>query len=161
AALAWELATFHRAGVVHHKIRRDNVYLERDGSACHLAWLGTEPPQRSFELETGWAVESFGHSVDKRTVQAVREGYAVSYCESIAPEILAGQPPSSRSDVFALGATLLCHLLEDVSTFRGLRQLRSSWTSLPIACESRLGELGPILARAVAADPSARFASAV
>jgi hypothetical protein len=159
-ALARELAAFHQAGVVHNKVRRDNVYVEPDGSACHLAWLGTEPPPAAFALDAGWAVEAFGHAVDARAVPAVRERFAVSYCESIAPEILAGHDPTPRSDVFALGATLLFHLTDSVSTFRELRHIRSAWGSAQDVNASRIGELGPILERSVATDPAVRYASA-
>jgi hypothetical protein len=160
-ALAGELAAFHRAGVVHNKIRRDNVYLETDGNACHLAWFGLEPPRTVFAADTGWAVEAFGHAVDKRAVSAIRERFAVSYCESIAPEIFAGQEPTARSDVFALGATLLFHLSEEASTFGELAKIRSTWGAPHTILNPRLGELGPILARSVATDPALRFASAL
>jgi hypothetical protein len=161
AALAGALSVFHRAGVVHNKIRRDNVYVEPDSNACHLAWFGTEPPAIAFTLDVGWAVEAFGHAVDTRAVACVRERFAVSYCESIAPEILAGEAPTPRSDVFALGATLLCHVMKDASTFKELANVRSGWAWMQDTLDPRLGELTPILARSVAADPSARFGSAL
>jgi glycosyltransferase involved in cell wall biosynthesis len=156
-SLCEELAPFHRAGVVHNKIRRDNVYLETDGRGPYLAWLGTEPPRRALRLRAESAIELFGQAVDKRTVAAVRERCAASYCESIAPEVLEGEAATLRSDIFALGATLLFHLHGDVPTLAEVAQVRSSWTAGP---DPRLGELGPILARSVAFDPAARFASA-
>jgi hypothetical protein len=48
-----------------------------------------------------------------------------------------------------------------VSTFGELVNIRSTWASAQALLNPRLGELGPILARSVAADPAFRFASAL
>ena len=105
AQIAETLAELHSAGVVHQDLKPGNVFVTAD-PACPEGWrtwladLGgghaTPLPQTLNVLADFEALEPLSPSDTGRAGSAM-------YC---SPEVLAGEYPTQRSDVFALGVLL-------------------------------------------------------
>jgi serine/threonine protein kinase len=79
------LASIHAAGVIHRDVKPSNVLLDRDGSA-RLTDFGIAHPENATEL-TG-------------------TGQVLGTLKYMAPEVLAGNPATERSDLYACGVVL-------------------------------------------------------
>jgi eukaryotic-like serine/threonine-protein kinase len=79
------LATIHEAGVVHRDVKPSNVLLDHEGGT-HLTDFGIAQPEDATQL-TG-------------------TGEVIGTLKYMAPEVLAGQPATERSDLYALGVLL-------------------------------------------------------
>jgi glycosyltransferase involved in cell wall biosynthesis len=161
SAVVRDLSQFHRSGVVHNKIRQDNIYVGPHGRDLHLAWFGTEPPQQR-TADNAWLIGAFGGAVHRQASAEVRERYAVRYLESVAPEVLAGDRPTPRSDVFAVGAAILRHLGEEIETWADLNRVKAEWaTGHSARSIDGSSEIHALLMRCVSRDPSQRPESAL
>lgn len=138
------LDALHRAGLTHGDVKPANVLLDHEGSA-HLADFGL--------LREGVADATRTHVGAPGTLS------------SMAPEQLDGAPATPATDVYAAGA-LLHRLLtgEHYLSFGALDEVRAR--ELVRRAPPRLPHprvppaLEPILARALAKDPAARYAGA-
>ena len=139
------LAAIHAAGLIHRDVKAQNVMRE-DGGRIVLMDLGT------------------GREADHGGRPALHDLAGTPLY--LAPEIFDGAPASERTDLYSLGV-LLYHLvtgsfpvrattLEDLKcghrNFTGVR-LRDARANLPTAFVR-------VIDKAIAADPSRRFASA-
>lgn len=79
------LGAIHEAGVVHRDVKPSNVLLDGEGHA-HLTDFGIAQPEDATQL-TG-------------------TGEVIGTLKYMAPEVLAGQPATERSDLYALGVLL-------------------------------------------------------
>src|SRR4051794_26237859 len=79
------LAAIHEAGVVHRDVKPSNVLLDDEGGT-HLTDFGIAQPEDATQL-TG-------------------TGEVIGTLKYMAPEVLAGQPSTERSDLYALGVLL-------------------------------------------------------
>jgi serine/threonine protein kinase len=79
------LAAIHSAGVVHRDVKPSNVLLDNDGGA-HLTDFGIAQPEDATQL--------------------TRTGEVIGTLKYMAPEVLAGEPATERSDLYALGVVL-------------------------------------------------------
>ena len=162
-ALVRDLIPLHEAGIVHNKIRQDNVYVGEGGKEFHLAWYGTEPPPRKKLLvDKEWTINTLGRAVDKRANERIRERFANYYLEAVAPEVLEGEETSLRSDVFSVGAVVLLSLMnKEIWTFTQLHQLRGEWAGEEVSLKECTSwrNLRSILCRCVSLNPSNRFKS--
>jgi serine/threonine protein kinase len=79
------LAAIHEAGVVHRDVKPSNVLLDHEGGT-HLTDFGIAQPEDATQL-TG-------------------TGEVIGTLKYMAPEVLAGQPATERSDLYALGVLL-------------------------------------------------------
>ena len=120
------LAYAHRRGVLHRDLKPENVLLDEDGNA-YVSDFGIVP-------------------------RHVREPEARQPSTGlIAPEQARGEQPSTRSDIFALGA-LTFHLLAGVPHAgpAGIPDLSEARPDIPPS-------VAAVVARATASDPAERF----
>jgi putative methionine-R-sulfoxide reductase with GAF domain len=138
------LAAAHRIGVLHRDLKPENVMVADDG----------KPRLMDF----GIAVETGGFVPSGETVPGTPQ--------FLAPELLQGESPSVRTDVYAMGVVLYEMFtgrvpIDDDNTARLVRRIVRE--ALPLVATLRPDlppELAGILDRAVAKDPEARFADA-
>ena len=142
ATIADALAVAHAHGIVHRDIKPANILVE-DGGALHLIDFGI----------ASLATSTPDGLTDARSM--------VGTLRYAAPERLAGEPASPRSDVWALGAVLY-EMLTGRPAVAG---------DDPAAALAASGDRGPdlvglpsgirpIVARAMATDPADRYRDA-
>jgi serine/threonine-protein kinase len=76
------LSTVHRAGLIHRDVKAQNVLRDRDGRLV---------------------LTDFGAGCDVLENASEAAASLAGTPLSVAPEVLAGQPASPRSDVYSLG----------------------------------------------------------
>jgi eukaryotic-like serine/threonine-protein kinase len=147
ASLATALAYAHRQGVVHRDVKPANVMFDPATQRATLTDFGLA---RAADAE------------------ASRSGVFIGSPLYMAPELLAGQPPDARSDLYALGV-LTYELLAGRPPFEApsmgallravaqsppapLATLRTDWTRDTAGQLDRL--LAPLLAKAPAQRPA-------
>ena len=142
--LCHALSAVHGAGLVHRDIKAKNVMRAEEGRIVLM---------------------DFGTGREIREDTATAASTLVGTPLYMAPEVLRGESPTAKSDIYSLG-TLLFHLLTNRYPFEsdtviGLRHahirleaqlLRDLRPDLPEA-------LVRVVERAIAPDPSARFGS--
>lgn len=138
------LEAIHRAGLLHRDVKAQNVMRDADGRIV-LADFGSG---RDLEMATSPAQELAGTPL------------------YLAPEVLAGGPASMASDVYSVGV-LLYHLATGSFPVPGrsladLREAhaRGATPESAGALSGVPGSLASVVSRALAPDPSSRFASA-
>ena len=139
------LATAHRIGVLHRDLKPENVIITQDGIA-HL-------------MDFGIAVETAVYTGEK-------EDTVPGTPQFLAPELLRGENPSIRTDVYAMGVLLYEMFtgqvpFDDPDTAKLVRRVI---IEAPPKAETLRPDLPPellgILDRAIAKDPQARFRDA-
>jgi eukaryotic-like serine/threonine-protein kinase len=141
SALALEAA--HSAGIIHRDIKPENIMLRRDGTV-KIVDFGLA---RILEPERNGGMD------------ASQTGSVMGTPRYMAPEQARGQKPDARSDVFSLGAVLF-EMVRGVPAFPGstapevFAALLGSEPSL-----DETGALAPILRKALAKEPAARYPS--
>ena len=139
------LAAAHRIGVLHRDLKPENVLVGEDGKP-HL-------------MDFGIAIESALYRGDQNeTVPGTPQ--------FLAPELLEGEAPGPRTDVYAMGILLYEMFtgrvpFDDNDTARLVRRVL---TEKPPKIETLRPDLPPelrdILERAIARDPQSRFPDA-
>ncbi len=139
------LAAAHRIGVLHRDLKPENVIVGEDGK-----------PQL---MDFGIAVES--------SLYRGEQGETVPGTpQFLAPELLLGEAPSPRTDVYAMGVLLYEMFtgrvpFDDNDTARLVRRVISEKAPRVETLRPDLPpELRDILERAIARDPEARFPDA-
>lgn len=136
--IARALAYAHGFGIVHRDVAPENVMLGFDGQVKLIDFGIARGPDDATLTETGTVVG--------------RETYT-------APEVWAGGKADPRADVFSLGVVLW-----QLVTGRGFQEVQNEeQKEIPDPCgvnESLPRELGDIILRALATEPTARFQSA-
>lgn len=145
------LATAHRRGIIHRDIKPQNCFqVLVDDNPGHIKII------------------DFGVARDEGRAGPTQQGFLIGTPEYSAPELLAGGKANPSSDVYALGVTLY-KLLTGLPPFRGSTPMETlrKHAEVPLVPPSKAAphlEIPPIadeiLARAMARDPSKRFASA-
>jgi len=139
------LATAHRIGVLHRDLKPENVIITQDGTP-HL-------------MDFGIAVESAVYTGEK-------EDTVPGTPQFLAPELLRGENPSIRTDVYAMGVLLYEMFtgqvpFDDPDTAKLVRRVIAE---APPKAETLRPDLPPellsILDRAIAKDPQTRFRDA-
>ena len=137
------LAAAHEIGVLHRDLKSANVMIDGRGRV-RIADFGLA----SFQQE-------------------LPDGAVAGTPASMAPELFAGAPPSTRTDIYALGVVLF-ELATGRSPFSGasvseLRRLKLA--SLPPSPREHVPDIDPLLERLILGclevDPSLRPASAL
>jgi len=111
------LAHVHAAGILHRDVKPQNVLLGADGGAKLI---------------------DFGIALPDDATSLTRTGNVLGTARYIAPEVMAGEPASERSDLYSCGVVLRDCLGSDPQG----------------------GRLRPLVDRLAAADPGERPASA-
>ena len=99
AQLLGGLAAIHDAGIVHADIKSGNLIVDADGGADHLTII------------------DFGLA-RTRTSQDAGDGVIAGTPEYMAPEVLRGEPPTVRADVYA-AAIVAYELIVGITPFGG------------------------------------------
>jgi len=136
AAVADAVATAHAAGIVHRDVKPDNVLLAHSGAV---------------------KLTDFGVSRAVAAPVVTASGVLIGTPAYLAPETARGDGADSRSDVFALGATLFAALTGAPPFGTGellalLARVGRGGAEVPAAA----GPLQPLLTRMLADDPAAR-----
>jgi hypothetical protein len=147
-AVADALAHAHAEAVVHRDIKPDNILLDKRGNV----------------LVTDFGIAKAAQAAT--TAQLTTEGMIIGTPQYMSPEQAAGDAVDGRSDIYSLGivlyqmlsggppfdgdssAKIIARQLTEVP--RDIRELRSDVTP----------DLGAVLSRMLAKDPSERFQSA-
>lgn len=116
--LAAALGHAHEIGVLHKDLKPDNIFVERSGDGWH-AVLGDFGCGSLLNPE---ALEPFGISRLGFSALAIDDDPAAGTVFYIAPEVLAGQAPTARADLYALGVLLYQLLAGDLR-----RPLPADW----------------------------------
>jgi serine/threonine-protein kinase len=140
--IADALAVAHRHGIVHRDIKPANILVEDDGT-LHLIDFG---------------IASLGTATPDGLTDATSMVGTLRYA---APERLAGEPASPRSDVWALGAVLYEMLTarpavtghDPAAVLAAGRSAGPDLEDLPLRIRA-------VLARAMAVDPADRYRDA-
>ena len=144
--VAGALAYAHEKGVFHSDIKPENVLVTEDGIAKALDFGIAQTVNRT--LSTSEARAILG---------------TIAY---LAPEVIQGSEPDERSDIYALGLTVY-ELIAGRLPFGGSgaavmagQRLAMAAPPLRTYAPEASASLESALARALALDPGARFASA-
>ncbi|MEW6536570.1 MAG: glycosyltransferase [Candidatus Auribacterota bacterium] len=159
---AAQLAVYHQAGVVHNKIRMDNIFSQDFSSGVYLAWFGSELSQgEKYPDDTASLVKLFATALDKRASSEVRETAAVQYLMPIAPEVLNGEQATLQTDIYSLGTVIAQYLSAPVSTLKKMNSVREQWSTGIFTGQMFDAQITPILRRCCAQDPKKRFPTAM
>ena len=136
------LAAAHRIGVLHRDLKPENVIVTPDGTP-HLM--------------------DFGIAVETSVYRGEKEDTVPGTPQFLAPELLRGDAPSVRSDIYAMGVLLYEMFtgqvpFDDPDTARLVRKILSDPAPRAATLRPDLPpELLGILDRAIARDPLSRF----
>ncbi|HTM20912.1 MAG TPA: serine/threonine-protein kinase, partial [Kofleriaceae bacterium] len=134
------VAHAHGQGILHRDLKPANVIIGDLGDTVVIDWGLAK------DLEAPWADDDDAPA--DGSPELSRAGTVMGTPGYMAPEQARGDPADFRSDVYALGA-MLHHLLAGASP--------SSRPALPAELPD---DLAAVVARAMAADPGDRYASA-
>ena len=124
SAVCEALQAVHDAGLVHRDVKPENVLLTPSGEV---------------------KLSDFGIARETKSAGLTRPGAAMGTPGFVAPEVLSGEPATTRADVYAVGAMLRQVLTGQAPLGEG--------AALP-------GGLDAIVRRAMSSAPEARFESA-
>lgn len=143
--VAGALGTAHKAGILHRDIKPENIMMSEYGEP-KLGDFGIARLQGGPETRTGTLTASIAH---------------------VAPELLSGEPPSVRTDLYALGSTMYSLLTGEPAFLRptdeSIVPALSRITNEPVPDLRPHGVPDPVcrlIDRLMAKDPAERFASA-
>ncbi len=158
-AVADALAYAHSEKIVHRDLKPQNVLVGPFGETVVIDW-GLAKDLRSGDAD---AVSAPASGTD---ISLTRVGSVLGTPSHMAPEQARGEPSDERSDVYAIGA-LLYHMLTGQPPHHGpsldeVLKLVAAGERVPIRVrEPGLPpDLADIVERAMAANPSKRFAGA-
>ena len=139
------LAAAHRIGVLHRDLKPENVIVAEDGKARLM---------------------DFGIAVESSLYRGEQGDTVPGTPQFLAPELLRGEMPSHRTDVYAMGVLLYEMFtgrvpFDDDNTARLVRRVITEPAPRIETLRPDLPpELRDILERAIAKDPESRFADA-
>jgi eukaryotic-like serine/threonine-protein kinase len=142
AQTAQALHAAHTAGIIHRDVKPSNVLVQPDGSVVLV---------------------DFGVARSVNMTGITRTDVVLGTASYMAPEQVVGQPVSAATDIYALGAVAYCCLVgkppftDDSPLEVAYRHLRDEPPALPAGIPPPVAEL---IARALAKDPTDRYASA-
>ena len=159
-----QLMPFHAKGIVHNKIRQDNIYIG-DNNRFYLAWYGREPfpASKSLIVSSQEAIQLFGSAVSKWASVEIRELAATSFLEAIAPEVLQGDHSTPSSDVFSAAMIIYLVCSEEIKNLAELQARRSEWArgEIPPTLNQMDKKFIELLKRCVSSNSRERFKDAI
>jgi signal transduction histidine kinase len=139
------LAYAHGQGVLHRDVKPENIMLTPDGQV---------------------RLTDFGLALARGEARLTQQDVLVGTVLYLAPEVIQGQPPGDRADLYALGAVLY-ELLTGQPPFGGdtpqaaLAQILSAPLASPRSLNQDVpARLERVILRLLARDPADRYASA-
>ena len=139
------LAAAHRIGILHRDLKPENVIVAEDGTPRLM---------------------DFGIAVESAVYRGEKEDTVPGTPQFLAPELLRGDAPSIRTDIYAMGVLLYEMFtgqvpFDDADTARLVRRVISEPAPKAETLRPDLPpELLGILDRAIVKDPQARFPDA-
>ena len=139
------LAAAHRIGVLHRDLKPENVIVSNDGTPRLM---------------------DFGIAVESAVYRGEKEDTVPGTPQFLAPELLRGDAPSVRTDIYAMGVLLYEMFtgqvpFDDADTARLVRRVIAEAPPKAETLRPDLPhELLGVLDRAIAKDPEARFPDA-
>ncbi len=147
--VAEALDACHRSGILHRDIKPGNVLLERKG----------EGPWHPFLVD-------FGLARNMESTESTLPGILIGTPAFSAPEVLRGEEPDPRGDVYGLGATLYTALtgqlpFEATTTWELLRRVQEEEPPAPRALRADIPlDLEVVILKAMDKDPARRYPTA-
>lgn len=144
--LASALADAHAAGVIHRDVKPSNVLLRSGGDVLHayLCDFGIARTQGDNLTQSGMIVGTYGY---------------------LAPERIKGAPATAATDIYSVGCVLVA-AITGTAPYSGTdvevanQHLTAPIPQLPSG-DRAASEINRVLRRAMAKDPSERYASAL
>ena len=143
--ICYGLAAAHRIGVLHSDLKPENVIVGNDGKPLLM---------------------DFGIAVETKLGTGTQDDTVPGTPQFLAPELLEGEAPGPRTDVYAMGVLLFEMFtgrvpFDDTDTARLVRRVLSEKAPRVESLRPDLPpELRDILERAIARDPQSRFPDA-
>ncbi|HZI02995.1 MAG TPA: LpqB family beta-propeller domain-containing protein, partial [Archangium sp.] len=162
-AVAEAMAYAHSERIIHRDLKPANVLVGDYGETVVIDWGLAKDLSRDHGAD---AVASMAATPDSEDGGMTRVGTVMGTPAYMPPEQAAGHPVDERADVYALGA-ILYHLLAGVQPYDGgssgqVLQRVVQGPPLPLSQRERCipGDLVAIVTKAMAREPSGRYACA-
>jgi WD40 repeat protein len=162
-AVAEAMAYAHSERIIHRDLKPANVLVGDYGETVVIDWGLAKDLSREHGAD---AVASMAATPDSEDGGMTRVGTVMGTPAYMPPEQAAGHPVDERADVYALGA-ILYHLLAGVQPYDGgssgqVLQRVVQGPPPPLSQRERCipGDLVAIVAKAMAREPSGRYACA-
>lgn len=156
----------HERGVVHRDLKPSNVMVGRKGRETIVVDWGLAVPTGTALTDDPGGVEPAEAPVDLGPDAAAQARLVAGTPAYMSPEQATGGPIDARTDLYGLGA-ILFHIISGSPPVSGRTPIeilekvrRGRLDSLPGRIPDRLRPLGAVASRAMALEPSDRYASA-